>query len=175
VYVSAWSVIYSAGISLWPRFARTHAAGEDLKLPWRQAMLGFLAAGAVVGGSLAVVLPIVVHVLSDGTVRAPALLVAGFAGLIVVQATHLPSAMLLTRPALLRFQAGCVLAMVAINIPLSWILAGAAGAAGPVIGSAVAIALAQLIPGLLMARHVVNIRPGRGDAIPDPAVSALIG
>jgi O-antigen/teichoic acid export membrane protein len=175
VYASAWSIIYSGGISLWPRFARQHARGHDLRRPWVYALRGFFVAGAVVGGSLAVALPFVVDLLSRGTVRAPSLLAAAFAGLIVVQATHLPSAMLLTSPSLLRFQAACVLAMVAINIPLSWVLAGAIGAAGPVIGSVVAVGAAQLIPGLLKARRFVSIRSNWADTAAPPIAPAPLG
>ena len=175
VYVTAWSVIYSGGVSLWPRFARQVAHGDDLRKPWLYALGGFIVAGVVVGGSLVVALPVVVDVLSRGTVVAPSLLAAAFAGLIVVQAAHLPSAMLLTSPPLLRFQAACVVTMLAINVPLSWVLAGAVGAAGPVIGSVVAIGVAQLLPGLLKARRFVSRDVNWPNSSSSPVMSTPLG
>jgi len=136
---------------------------------------GFFVAGGVVGGSLVVALPVIVDVLSRGTVVAPSLLAAAFAGLIVVQAAHLPSAMLLTSPPLLRFQAACVVTMLAINVPLSWVLAGAIGAAGPVIGSVVAIGLAQLLPGLLKARRFVSRDVNWPNSSSSPVMSTPLG
>jgi O-antigen/teichoic acid export membrane protein len=156
VYATAWSVVYSAGISLWPRFARGAAVGEALRRPWTLALRGFGLTGVVVAIVLVTALPVIARILSGGTVGVPMSLAYAFGALMIAQSIHLPSAMLLTSPGQLRFQARCVFAMVILNLPLSWWLAGSIGAAGPVVGSAVAISLSQLLPGWLLARRITS-------------------
>lgn len=171
VYASVWSLIYSAGASLWPSFARRRARGQDLRKPWRNALCGFGTVGLIIATFMAVLLPSIVHVISGGRVAAPPLLVGALAAMLVVQALHLPSGMLLTRPAQLRFQALCVAGMLTLNVPLSWVLARTIGAAGPVVGSVIAIGVAQLLPTWLMASRVVAEAP-RSFRGPLPAVKA---
>lgn len=174
VYASVWSVLYSAGISLWPLFARRGAQGDDLRRPWLNAIRGFFVSGALAGALLLVVLPLIVSVVGGGTVKAPMILAASFAALLIVQTAHLPSAMLLTKPTHLRFQALCVLIMLVINVCLSWVLARPIGAAGPVIGSVAAIAVAQLVPGLWMARRVVASRTNSATDVTQRTVATAV-
>jgi hypothetical protein len=140
--------------------------------PWSQAMRGFFVAGLVVAILFVLILPPIVSVISEGTVRVPLTVRVAFALLIVVQSVHLPSAMLLVSPAWLRFQSACVAAMLMLNLPLSWWLAGSLGAAGPVAASVVAIAAAQLVPGWLKARQAASRLDARVETA-QPVVSTV--
>ena len=64
-----------------------------------------------------------------------------FSVLVVFQCLKYPLNIYLTDAPGLRFQVYILLATLPLNVALSYVLAGRLGAAGPVIGSAVAIAL----------------------------------
>ena len=82
-------------------------------------------------------------------------LFAAFALLLVIHAAHYPSGMLLTDRDGLMFQARTCLLMLAINLPLSWVLAERIGAAGPVLASAGSVATCMAVPCFLRARQLV--------------------
>lgn len=155
IYAALWGVLYSAGVSLWPRFVQVATAGMPLAGPWKNAVSGFAGAGAGAAGVLMLSGGFIIEIVSGGTIDAPLSLMAALSLLLVVQAAHLPSGMLLTTPGGLRFQAVCVVAMLVINVPASWFAAAAWGAAGPVIASVAAITVAQFVPGLFAARRFV--------------------
>jgi Na+-driven multidrug efflux pump len=48
----------------------------------------------------------------------------------------------------LQFQVLPILVMVPLNLGLSWVLIPVLGAAGPIVGSAVAVAICQVVPNL---------------------------
>jgi O-antigen/teichoic acid export membrane protein len=159
VYAAAWSVLYAAGVGLWPLFAQTGAAGRDLRRPWLVAVRSFGAAGILGGGIIFIALPFIVAVVSGGRVVIPVGVTAAFAALLAINTAHLPSAMLLTTPRLLRFQAAWVLVMLIGNIGMSWALAAPMGAAGPVLGSAITVGLTLFLPAFARAGRVVAHRP----------------
>ena len=159
LYVPAWSIISSAGMSLWPRFAgmRSHSEPERA-LEYRRVFRIFLLFGGAGGLALVALGPIVTKQWA-GSSGGSLTLWCTFGFLLLVQATHLPGAMFLTQPAGLRFQAYCVTAMCAVNVPLSVGLAKAWGAAGPVMASAVTILGFQL---LTARRRILRPSPGEG-------------
>ena len=82
---------------------------------------------------------------------------ASFGLLIVVHASYYPSGMLLTDPPGLRLQAKTSVAMLVINVPLSYALAKEVGAAGPALGSAIAILGCMWVPGVLEAMRRLRV------------------
>jgi O-antigen/teichoic acid export membrane protein len=144
LYVPAWSIISSAGMSLWPRFA---GLGVDSERQRTQAYERFFRLFALAGGlgclAFIVLGPAVTRQWA-GTSGGSQLLWYTFGVLLLVQSAHMPGAMLMTHPAGLRFQAGWVITMCVLNVPLSVVLAMSLGAPGPVLASAVTILVLQL-------------------------------
>ncbi|WP_432511975.1 MATE family efflux transporter [Kineococcus sp. SYSU DK001] len=143
--------VSAAGVALWPVFARARTAGQ-VRSPF--AMAGAFGVGAAAAAvALALVLPWVVPVVGDGAVRLDAWLTWALVALVVVQAVNYPLGMYMTDAAGLRFQVFPVLLMVPLNLGLSWWLTTRLGAGGPVVGSAVAVALCQFAPGVHYVRR----------------------
>jgi O-antigen/teichoic acid export membrane protein len=147
LYVPAWSIVSSAGMSLWPRFARLGASSRvEQKREYRRLFPAFLAVGVIGAAALVVLGPPATRLWASGEGDGGLALWSSFGLLLAVQAAHLPGAMFLTSPKGLRFQAVCVLLMCFANVPLSVGLASAWGAVGPVLASALTILCLQLLP-----------------------------
>ena len=144
------ALVAAAGLSLWPHFA--HGRGRtELKTDFFQALLLFVSAGFIAGIGLLIFGPILAPFVSKGQATIGLLLFSTAAMVVLVQSAHTPAGMFLTDQAGLTFQAKTVTAMAIVNVGLSWILAGRYGAAGPYLGTAIAIATCQLGPTIWMA------------------------
>lgn len=145
------ALISAAGFTLWPIFAKARRSGQEASpLP----AAGIFAMCAVTMCLVVSLLsPVLTQLASDGeiTVSVPVLL--SFSIYVVVQAATYPLGLYLTDASGLRFQALMVLAMIAVNLTMSILLTPTAGAAGPLIGSAVGILVFQLIANLLWIRR----------------------
>ncbi len=152
LYVPALSVVASAGFSLWPRFAALRHDPHRSRSAFTRALLAFTIAGCAVGAAVAAVGPLVTRVWAGRDLASSSVwLCAG--ALLAVQAFHVPAAMFLMGPAGLRIQALCVPVMAVVNLVISWSLAPGLGAAGPLLGSAVAVLLCQVVPGIIAVRR----------------------
>ena len=143
MFTPIWALVSAAGVTLWPVFARARARGEDTSpAPMAWAFGGLGAALALV---VALLSPVLAELASGGAIELGTPLVLSFAVLMTLQALKYPLGMYLTDPAGLRFQAAVLVAVLPLNVGLSWYLAGTLGAAGPVIGSVVGVGLAQVL------------------------------
>jgi O-antigen/teichoic acid export membrane protein len=157
LYLPLWSIISTAGVTLWPYFARQQRRGnKEIRNSWLRTTAAVSTAGLCLGVALVVLGPWLTIFTSAGKDRVTISLFASFSCLLVIQSIHLTSGMLLTQPRQLWFQAICCLAVVVINLPLSWWLARPLAAAGPVVASAATLAALELIPCLLLARHYIK-------------------
>ena len=89
---------------------------------------------------------------SGGDIQLELLTVLAFGVYMVFQALKYPLGMFMTDAPGLRYQAYMILIMVPINVGLSYWLAGALGAAGPVIGSLVGVIGFQYVANLIYIR-----------------------
>jgi O-antigen/teichoic acid export membrane protein len=145
LYVPAWSIISSAGMSLWPKFAGMgRRTDEERVLSYQRAFRVFAFAGGAGGVALVALGPIVTRQWA-GSDGGRWTLWCAFGILLWVQAAHLPGGMFLTQPSGLRFQAICVTTMCVVNVPVSVALAQPFGAVGPVLASAITILGFQLL------------------------------
>lgn len=151
MFTPIWAVVNAAGFSLWPVFARARARGaESSPLPMAAAFGGLAAGMAVV---VAVASPWLADLASGGRITlAPALVVA-FGVLMVLQAVKYPMGMFLTDPAGLRYQAYMIVAMLPVNLGLSWVLGQWWGAVGPVVGSIIGVLLFQVLGTFVYVRR----------------------
>ncbi|MDT3345476.1 lipopolysaccharide biosynthesis protein [Microbacterium aquilitoris] len=149
----ALGVLTTAGMSLWPVFARARATGTATPFS-PHAMAGMFAALALIGGTLIVSLSgWLAELASGGRIHLGwPILVAG-AIFIVVQAVKQPYGMALTDPRGLAFQAVCALVLLPVNLGLTISLTPSLGAPGPLIGSIVAVVICQLAPNMILVRQ----------------------
>jgi O-antigen/teichoic acid export membrane protein len=151
MFVPIWAVVSAGGMALWPVFARARARGStDSPLPMVWAFGGF---AAVMATGVALLSPFLADLASGGRVQLGMQLVVGFAVLMVLQGLKYPLGVYLTDPAGLRFQALAIALMLPVKLALSWVLADRLGAAGPVIGSIVAVSCFELAANALYVRH----------------------
>lgn len=155
--------IAAAGVALWPFFAKARADGAIVS-PMKSVMW-FLGGGLAVAGALAVVSPWITGFVSAGKIQLDVWLLVGFVVFVAMQSAKYPLGMYMTDARGLRFQVLPIVIMVPLNLGLSWLLIGVLGAAGPIIGSAIAVALCQVVPNFwyvtrdLRARRVLSPDP----------------
>lgn len=102
--------------------------------------------------------PWAASVLSDGEIDVSAWLALAFGAVLVGQAVHFASSVLLTRPNEARWQALWTLTMAAVSIGLGCLVVARFGAVGVVFASALAILTAQVLPDLLWVPRLVRRR-----------------
>jgi O-antigen/teichoic acid export membrane protein len=164
-YAPAWSVVVAAGLAMWPVFSanrRDRRASSDAFYRFLR-VFGLLAGTFGVG--LVVVGPAVARLVSGGKVGVGHYLMLAFALVLVVQGCQLVPGMFLTDTGGLRLQAVCVLAMMLLNLAVSWHLAASMGAVGPLIGTAFSVFLLQLIPGVIVVRRRLSRNELTYDAV----------
>jgi O-antigen/teichoic acid export membrane protein len=151
------AAVSTAGLALWPHFAR--ARSQSVKASPFRASLVFTAAGVVLALLLAVLLPFLVPLVTDGAFALGLPLVAAFVVFTVVQAAKYPVGMYMTDAAGLRAQVLPIVLMVPLNLGLTWWSIPHLGAAGPVWATAVSVLVCQVVPNAVWVRR--RLRPGR--------------
>jgi hypothetical protein len=92
-------------------------------------------------------------------------MLVGFVVFVGLQAAKYPVGMYMTDKTGLVFQVLPIVLMVPLNLGLSWWFIGLVGAAGPVLGSAVSVALCQLVPNLWYVSRDLRRRRGEAAAV----------
>ncbi|GAA4556770.1 hypothetical protein [Pseudonocardia xishanensis] len=151
LYLPMWSVIAVAALALWPVFAKADQGSGGKRRSWLTGTAVLTTVAVVFAAGLLLLGGLVIGWMSGGEAHPSLQLLAAFALLLLVQAAHVTSGIMLISPAQLRFQAVCVVALVATNVPLSWWLTPHLGAAGPVLVSAVTVFVCQLVPCAVLA------------------------
>jgi O-antigen/teichoic acid export membrane protein len=154
LYAPLWTVVATAGVALWPVFARGGEGGQRRSVSG--PMVWFMIAGALGGLALFVGGPWIAQLVTGTTLHVDRGLYAALGILLMAQAAQLPVGMYFMTDAGLRFQAVCVTWMLPVSLSFSWWAAGVWGAKGPVVGSIVAIVACQWLPGLRRARGMGN-------------------
>jgi hypothetical protein len=114
--------------------------------------------GAALALVVALLSPFLAGLASGGVIELGLPLVVSFAVLMTLQALKYPLGMYMTDAVGLRFQAAMLVAVLPLNVGLSWYLAGTLGAPGPVIGSVVGVGLSQVLANFLFVRHRRSVR-----------------
>lgn len=158
MFTPVWQVVSSAGVALWPIFARARSTGGSRAAsPLPIALIfGAVAAGACVVISLAS--PWLSARASGGTIHLGLPLLVSFSIFMTFQATKYPLGMYMTDARGLKYQAFMIIMLLPVNLGLSWYLAIRIGAAGPVIGSAVGVFLCQVVANWIYVRRAIRGR-----------------
>jgi O-antigen/teichoic acid export membrane protein len=151
MFIPIWALVNSAGLALWPVFARARAEGT-VTSPFAMAWT-FAGAAAVTATAVAALSHWLAELASGGAVQLGRLLVLAFVVLMVVQAGKYPLGMFLTDARGLRFQAAMIAVMLPVNVALSWVLTVRIGPAGPVIGSIVGVLVFEVVANALYVRR----------------------
>ena len=154
VFAAALTLIGAAGTSLWPVFAAKRDLEDISYHIFGRLQFMFLAAGCVLASALLLFGPLITDFMSNGEISVSYEVLGSFGVLLIAYSSWFPIAMLLTSASNLRIQARLHSAMVVVNLGLSIPLAGQFGAAGPPLGSAIALGVTLTIPGLLLARRL---------------------
>lgn len=162
MFTPIWAVVNAAGFTLWPVFARARAQGRTATPMPMAAAFGGLAIVMVTVVALAS--PWLADLASGGAITLGPALVVAFAVLMVMQAVKYPLGMYLTDVRGLRYQAYMIVAMLPVNVGLSWGLAERWGAPGPVVGSIAGVLLFQILGTAVYVRRRI-----REDRRPRPA------
>jgi O-antigen/teichoic acid export membrane protein len=160
VYAAAWltfqpvlSLVQVASLSLWPRFALARSGGSNLAPAiYREALTINLVLGG--GGAVGLMLlgPFISRLAVGGSVDAPLGIFAVLGLVVLVQASYQPSAMYLTDPRGLRFQAvtgvGTAVGVSLLTYPLSSAFQGLGAAVALLVG----VLCFQALPCFISAR-----------------------
>lgn len=151
LYMPAYSVLYMAAGVFWPRFA----VRLDARL-WRRANAALMAMGIAAAAALVVLTRPVARWVSGGELVPPWLLVLGLAAAMVAQSAHLTQLNLLTDPSGYVRLAAMAAALLLLVVPgtILGVRLGL-GSAAPAVSMACGVAVAQVGPGLLVARRRV--------------------
>jgi O-antigen/teichoic acid export membrane protein len=159
IYAVCWSALTTAGYAYWPIFVKRRAAREQTVRMWWQLTGTFAAVAAIAMLAFVPLAPLATRVLSGGRIEVSVWLASAFAALLIVQAVHLPSTVLLTRPTEARWQAIWAMVMAALSVGLGLAVVARFGAVGVCYAAALAILVAQVLPDLTWAPRLVRRRP----------------
>ncbi len=169
MYNPVWQVTNAAGVALWPIFAKARATNDTSQSPTRIA-LAFGGVGLFCCICISIVARPLAHLASDGQISVSLLMMLSFSLLMICQAAKYPLGMYMTDARGLRFQAYAIVAMVPVNLGLSWLLALWLGAPGPVIGSFVGVLSCQVVANLFYVRRDLRRRAAlQPEPAPEPA------
>ncbi|MVU77321.1 oligosaccharide flippase family protein [Nocardia sp. ET3-3] len=167
IYGVIWQVISTAGLAYWPVFVkRRGASAETVRIWWRITGM-FVGAAALGAVALAALGPWAAAILSGGRIDVSYQLALAFGALLLVQSTHLPANVLLTKPNEARWQAGWTVVMAALSIGLGIAVAARYGAVGVVCAAALGTLLAQVVPDLVWVPRLVRGRSAGRHRRPD--------
>jgi O-antigen/teichoic acid export membrane protein len=160
IFTPVWAVVSSAGVALWPIFARQRAKGSHSGPSAHTLSLAFGGGAALTCLGLALISPWLADKASGGEIRLSGAIIVSFAVLMVLQALKYPLGMYMTDVRGMRYQALMIVLLLPINLGLSWYLAIRWGAVGPVIGSAIGVFLCQVAANWIYVRRDALARTG---------------
>lgn len=151
LFTPALSLVSTAGMALWPHFAKLRHNGDYVR-PWRM-MLYFAASALVICGLLIACSPFLAEIISGGGVVLDTPLLIQFSVGFIVQAAQFPLGMYMMHGNGPRLQALLVSVMALTKIGLSIVFIPAFGIGGPVLATGIAVLFCQLIPGVVMVKR----------------------
>jgi O-antigen/teichoic acid export membrane protein len=158
LYGVVWSALSTAGYGFWPIFVRRRGATETTVRLWWQLTAAFACVALAATTGFALLGPWTAKLLSGGRIEVSTLLAVSFGILLIGQAVHMPTSVLLTKPHEARWQARWALTMAAVSLILALAVAGPFGGVGVVLAAAFAVFLAQVLPDLIRVPTLVHRR-----------------
>lgn len=129
---------------------------------WRKALMIMGAGGGILALLFVALAAPLSNFVTGGKLAISLPMSLALGCLIAVMALHQPSAVLLTSPSLLKFQAVCASLMLVLNLGLSVYLTPLVGPPGVVWASVMTVFAAQLVPCAIKAKAQVSAADTRG-------------
>ncbi|MCU1527459.1 MAG: polysaccharide biosynthesis protein [Frondihabitans sp.] len=148
--------IQAAGVTFWPIYARARAQGQ-IHSPMRPT-LWFGGGAMLVGILLAAISPFLVEFIAGGKIHLSLTLLVSYIVFVGLQGAKYPVGMYMTDERGLKFQVVPILIMIPLNFVVSLLLIAPFGAAGPIMGSAISVAVCQVIPDVWYVRRDLAAR-----------------
>jgi O-antigen/teichoic acid export membrane protein len=170
IFAPLLGVLAAIAQPLWPMFTRARAEGAEPP-GLVQITTVFSACAAVLCAGLVVLADPVGRVIGGDDIELGIALPLANAAVVVATAATLPLAMAMRDAPALRFVATCCVIGLALNLPLSIVLADHLGAPGPLVASALVGVLVQILPAALYYRrhHGAGAPPSDPDEPDEPA------
>lgn len=144
------------GQNLWSRY-RGQLNRNELEIgAFRVHLVLFAIIGIAFAFAFTVLMPIAAVLLTGNSVAPPTLLIIGAGAYLLVYSVHQPSAMLLTDPRALWFQATCVIVVAAATILTTLWTVPTLGSAAPYLCMAACMLILQVLPSVRLA--ILRIR-----------------
>lgn len=161
LYAVCWSVLSTAALAYWPVFVKRRTATEETVRLWWGVTGAFAGMAGLAGVCMVLSGPWLARIVSGGELDVSVWLALAFAAVLLGQAIHLPTFVLLTRPVEARWQALWTLAMAVLSIGLGCVFAPVFGAVGVASAAAFGIFVAQVVPDLIWVPRLVRRRSRR--------------
>ncbi|MRG60099.1 hypothetical protein GE115_09480 [Agromyces sp. CFH 90414] len=153
VFFALNGLVMAAGVALWPLFANRRHKGELKRGPFALSAV-FATCVGVATGVLWMAGPWIFGFITDGELDVARATIAAFGAMIGLIAAVYPLGMFIMDKPGIRFQVIPTLTMAICSLGLGILLAGPLGTAGPPLGTAVAVAVCQVVPfSIYIVRH----------------------
>lgn len=153
IYSALWtffqpllSVVQTAGVALWPRFAAARASGGSLGHEFRSATFTSGLIGLTAGLGLTFLGPFAVQFATAGKIQVTFVQCAILGAALVVEATRMPAAMILTFPRGLWLQSTSTWVSAAIVVILGLLQSQSLGATAPMLALLIAMLIGLATP-----------------------------
>lgn len=146
LYSPLWAVVAAGGTTLWPRFTRDRRDKSNSRPLWVRSVWILAAAGVFGGVFLMVFGSMGAAIISANQIHVSLPVLVAFALLLLVQALHLPSGMLLMDSSGLRLQAVTTATMLVVSLGLGVLGTRAVSTSGPVLATVLAILVCHAAP-----------------------------
>jgi len=159
LFASALSVVIVAGAAFWGTFA-AHRRGDDLHRLWHAGLRRAAWLGAALAVSWMLLTPLVSVWIAGGQAPVPRALLLSMGFMLLAEALHLPSGMLLTDAAGIRRQAMCASVAALTTLPATWVLVPSMGICAPIVAMLFCYGGFQILPCFFIARSRLSSESG---------------
>jgi O-antigen/teichoic acid export membrane protein len=151
-----WSVVQTAGLALWPRFATARAEGRAVHREFRVATFASAMIGLTAGLGLTIFGPFAVTFASAGEIEADVLQCAILGAVLLVQGIMLPAGMILTFPRGLWLLSVTSWIAACIVVAIGALASAKLGATAPMLGLLAGVTIGQAIPTITAAVYFLH-------------------
>lgn len=138
-------LISAAGMTLWPYYAKAKSTGDSVRSPFKLAKI-FAAGGLIALIGWVVASPLLMTLMSDGSVSVAFSVVAIFGAQLVAQAAVYPLGMYLMDSRGIQFQVAPALLLCLFSLAFTAILAPQVGIVAAPLSAALGVILFQVVP-----------------------------
>ncbi|MEH3077161.1 MAG: oligosaccharide flippase family protein [Quadrisphaera sp.] len=176
LYAPAAAFIGVAGTALWPVFSRGRTSADRGAQLFRDVLKVFIVGSALLAVGFSALSPLVVRLISDGSVQVAPATTWSFALLLAIQTVQTVPAMYLTDAKGLAYQARTMLMAATVSFAISLFLTPLVGVFVAPLSIAIALLLFQCLPAMRRTQRFMREQPATHQAstvnLPSKGLSA---